>query len=302
MEYALHQWAPPGSPVRIEYPAGLLKQLRPEQDGEDVIGILWGSRIANQVQVAGVGARPELHPVGIFAARSRGEVFLTEADLQRFDAFNPGAIALVLAGETAGFFVRESDGSIQSIQSYEEIPLAPAQAAPRAISSRLGGWSWPGVTTICVILALLAIPLLTASYWRTQHSRAPHFDLAVHDSAGEMRVSWDRVAAGRKARLEIVDGSERHTISATDVSSVTFVRISSDVEIALVTGDGAREIARFFSPFPAPALEKSQLRASVAGLEAEARTLRANIARDNLHIHELEGAVSRLSETATPEP
>ncbi len=61
-----------------------------------------------------------LEALGIFASRVRGEVFLTESDLERLCHL---PIALVVAGGRAGFFVREPDGSMLTILSYQEFPV-----------------------------------------------------------------------------------------------------------------------------------------------------------------------------------
>jgi hypothetical protein len=131
-------WSPHGSPLRIEYAPALFHAAR----SQGAAGILLGSRSQHSVRVA--AARVDatqrrlngLEPVGIFSVRVRGEVFLTEDDLERFDKTG-AAIALVLAGGSAGFFVRQPDGSIRSIKSHKEIaaPLPPAAGKSQR-------WSW----------------------------------------------------------------------------------------------------------------------------------------------------------------
>src|ERR1700722_12700731 len=86
-------------------------------------GVLFGARQRNRLRIVADETEGGLDPVGIFVVRPRGEVFLTETDLERFEVFQvPGAVALVVAGGKAGFFVREPGGAIQSVQSYEEFP------------------------------------------------------------------------------------------------------------------------------------------------------------------------------------
>lgn len=137
-------WFPPQSPVRIEYSRELLRLLVPRQDGEYSSGVLYGSRTAGTIRVISARPRADLEPVGIFAARWCGEVFLTEPDILRLETLDDsnnvnaevasgGAIALVIAGGRGGFFVRRPDGSMQTIQSYQEFPIrTPLLEATRA--------------------------------------------------------------------------------------------------------------------------------------------------------------------------
>ncbi len=130
-------WAPPESRVQIEYSTEVLRELRLGSANNDAGGLLFGTRRGTSLRVAAArcltSSPPDrkdprlegLEPVGIFAARVRGEVFLTEADLQRFEeAKIASGVALVVAGARGGFFVPEPDGSFQTIRSYEEFGLA----------------------------------------------------------------------------------------------------------------------------------------------------------------------------------
>jgi hypothetical protein len=131
-------WFPPQSPLRIEYSRELLRLLLPRQDGEYSSGVLYGTRTAGTLRVISARPRPDLEPVGIFAARWCGEVFLTEPDILRLENMDEelesgAAIALVIAGGYGGFFVREPNGSMQTIQSYQEFPIrAPSVQPTRA--------------------------------------------------------------------------------------------------------------------------------------------------------------------------
>jgi len=127
-------WFPTQSPVRIEYSRELLRLLLPRQDGEYSSGVLYGTSTSGAVRVISARPRADLEPVGIFAARWCGEVFLTEPDILRLENMDQetespaatGGIALVIAGGYGGFFVRERDGSMQTIQSYQEFPIRAA--------------------------------------------------------------------------------------------------------------------------------------------------------------------------------
>jgi len=100
-------WAPPQSPISIEYPPGFLQDLRRQAHRKNTRGILHGVQEGSRIEVH--AARPDagLRAVGIFVVRVRGEVFLTEADLEFLDA-SGAPIALVIAGGRGGFFVWET--------------------------------------------------------------------------------------------------------------------------------------------------------------------------------------------------
>ncbi len=84
----------------------------------------------------------ELTPVGWYHSHTRSEIFLSERDLEIHNRYFPGKeqIALVVRPEPfgptwAGFFVRESEGSIRAESSYHEFPIAApgrARAAGKA--------------------------------------------------------------------------------------------------------------------------------------------------------------------------
>jgi hypothetical protein len=75
--------------------------------------------------------------LGWFLSHTRGEIALTESDLETFNAFFPAPwqITLVIRpGRTgfmrAGFFVRESDGAVKSERSYLDFSFPDRPAAP----------------------------------------------------------------------------------------------------------------------------------------------------------------------------
>ncbi len=128
-------WFPPQSPVRIEYSRELLRLLLPRQDGEYSSGVLYGTSTPGTLRVISARPRADLEPVGIFAARWCGEVFLTEPDILRLENMDQelesgAAIALVIAGGYGGFFVREPNGCMQTIQSYQEFPIRAPSLQP----------------------------------------------------------------------------------------------------------------------------------------------------------------------------
>lgn len=79
-----------------------------------------------------------LQPVGWFVSHTRSEILLARQDLEIFDGFfpQPWQIALVLRPTQggvarAGFFVRETDGSLKSDSSYQEFTVTPLHRAAK---------------------------------------------------------------------------------------------------------------------------------------------------------------------------
>jgi proteasome lid subunit RPN8/RPN11 len=78
-----------------------------------------------------------LKPVGWYHSHTRSEIFLSEADQDLHNRCfpEPWQVALVLKPHTfhptrAGFFFRETDGSIHGTASYQEFVLAPLPVRP----------------------------------------------------------------------------------------------------------------------------------------------------------------------------
>ena len=78
-----------------------------------------------------------LRPVGWYHSHTRSEIFLSEADQDLHNRYfpEPWQVALVLKPHTfhptrAGFFFRETDGSIHGTASYQEFALAPLPVRP----------------------------------------------------------------------------------------------------------------------------------------------------------------------------
>ncbi|MBZ5602931.1 MAG: hypothetical protein LAO79_11545, partial [Acidobacteriia bacterium] len=189
----------------------------------------------------------------IFATRRRGEVFLTEPDLERFEQ-TQSSIALIIAGDSAGFFTREPDGSIQSLRSREEVACAPAPGrSPR--------WQW--IPAILLFIAAATIPM--HRWW----PRDPA--LSVREDAGQLRIAWTRAPG----TLELVDGSLHATLPVTALDSgIAYQPHTGDIAIRL-TQERRTASARFIGAEP----EASALRAQIAALASEADRLRSEIDR-----------------------
>ncbi len=222
----LRVWSPRRATLRIEYSLNLLAELalrHGEIEGqENTHGVLYGTRSAGIVRILAVRPVPGLEPLGVFAARVRGEVFLTEEDLERLETLenqtnqNPAAIALVIAGNTGGFFVREPDGSMQTIQSFQEFPIR--LSAPKTAGS-MKAWLSLAIASAALVVTALAWP-----------SRA--FTIQEHD--GQMQIVL-RGAVTRGARLEIVDGASHRSIPITpSLTSVVYTPATHEVHIDVV--------------------------------------------------------------------
>jgi hypothetical protein len=219
-------WSPRRAALRIEYSLNLLAKLarrHGELDGqEDTHGVLYGTRSAGIARVLSKCPTGDLEPIGVFAARARGEVFLTEEDLERLETLenqtlqNPTAIALVIAGNTGGFFVREPDGSMQTIQSFQEFPIRPSTpktAGPMKV------WVSLAITAAALVIAALA--------W-------PSHAFAIHEHDGQLEIVL-RGAVSRGERLEITDGAMHHFIPITpSLTSVVYTPRTRDVHISVV--------------------------------------------------------------------
>jgi len=248
----VYAWAPPESPFRIEYSPALLREMRISRGGADSFGILYGIRHGNTIRLVATRGRAGLDPVGVFASRVRGEVFLTEEDLERFEKAD-ASVAMVLAGETGGFFVRDQTGSIEAVRSYEEFSIyGPIESAPIVVIKKRR-WPWAA--------CLLLIPFL---FYRPHHAQLA---LTVREAGGQLRISWNLPTA---QTLTILDGGERTYVSvAKGQSTATYVRRTGDVTIGLGSAQ-----ARYVGPALPPS-EIENLHNSIDTLHARVVSLRA---------------------------
>lgn len=259
-------WAPRQSAVRIEYSNEVVREA-----GRLERGVLYGTRKGATVRVA--AARREqsvtgdprlagLDLLGTFASRPRGEVFLTDPDIQHLE-LTGGSIALVVAATKAGFFVYEPDGTIQTIKSYQEFSIAPWAPAPKTRKPRT--W-W-----IAAACAALILASASAMMWR-DFTRTRPLGLILREDADQLRISWNRNAFRFPARLEIADGSQRDWIPVNaDLASATYVRRTGDVQVRLIAG-ARSETAHFVGGEPSYVV-----REDVARLESEASRLRGEL-------------------------
>jgi hypothetical protein len=227
------RWAPPESSLRIEFSPELLQEVR-----RTTTGMLYGSRHGDEVRVMSTVSDANFEILGTFANRVRGDVFMTESDLLHFDHAN-AVVALVLVGKRAGFFVKNSDGSIQSIQSYEEFSIGDAISPPAIARKKIAPppkARWTLAMTAC--LALIAIPLAAAPFWKPLLVR-PRLALSVIEVAGQLRITWNPRAIRGPATIEIMDGTDSIVRPVTPVqTSVVYAPRTAKVEVRLSEFDG----------------------------------------------------------------
>lgn len=263
---AVYSWSPPESPFRVEYSPSLLREVRISSGGIDAFGILYGVRHGNTIRLIATRGRAGLDPLGVFASRVRGEIFLTEEDLERFEKAE-ACVAMVVSGECGGFFVRDSEGSIETVRSYQEFSThGPVEAIPIAVPKKRR-WLW------AACLPLIVLPFL----YRPHHQQLA---LTVREAAGQLRISWNIPIT---ETLTILDGGERTYVSiAPGQKTATYARRSGDVTV----GIGAVQ-TRFVGP-ALPPTQIENVRASLDALHAKIVSLRAANALGKTKIAALE--------------
>src|ERR1035437_4235750 len=249
-------WDAPESPLRVEYSPALLREVRMAGALIDAFGVLYGVRHGETIRLVATRGRAGLDPVGIFASRVRGHVFLTEEDLERFEKAE-ACVALVISGDNGGFFVRDSAGSMATVRSYEEFSLtAPAPPVPvvePVVKKRR--WHWAA--------SALLLPLL----YFIPHKPPPPLALHLDEDAGQLHISWN---VPTEAKLTVIDGAHRTSVNIThEQSSVTYARRTGDVTV----GIGSLQ-TRFVGPALAPT-EIEKERQSIEALKSQIASLRA---------------------------
>lgn len=264
----IRSWEPPESPLRIEYSPALLREIRIANTAVDSFGVLYGIRHGDTVSLVATRGRHGLEPLGVFASRVRGHVFLTEEDLERFERAE-ACVALVISGEKGGFFVRDASGSIEAVRSYEEFSIDTQPAiAPVKVVKRRWPWAW----------SLAAIPLLSL-FFIPRHTQPP-LTLKLSEDTGQLSISWN---APIESTLTVLDGrSETSVAIHRGLSKMTYARRTGDVTVRV----GATQ-TRYVGP-PPPQTETEQLRSNMETLKTRIAVLRASLAGGQTKIAELE--------------
>ncbi len=264
----IRSWEPPESPLRIEYSPALLREIRIANTAVDSFGVLYGIRRGNTVSLVATRGRYGLEPLGVFASRVRGHVFLTEEDLERFERAE-ACVALVISGEKGGFFVRDASGSIETVRSYEEFSInAQPAVAPVKVAKRRWPWAW----------SLALIPLLSL-FFIPRHTQPP-LTLKLGDDVGQLSISWN---VPTDATLTVVDGRAETSIAIhRGLSKMTYARRTGDVTVRI----GATQ-TRYVGP-PPPQTETERLRSSMKTLKIRAAAMRDSLVSGQTKIAELE--------------
>lgn len=249
------RWAPQKSPVRIEFPPELLREIRSETTQDHDRGYLFGVRRGDDVRALAARRAPQagdpglsgMEPIGVYISRIRGEVFLTDSDLEQVERLD-AKVALVVAGNRAGFFVREADGTIQAVRSHEEFwvadvssrpealrrPPAPPPSGPHPWIPPMRPWKWAAA-----MVALMALPVAGLGYLGPLLPQPP-LHLTLQETDGQLVVAWDRQAAQTGGRLEIADRSGRSILVVPPGStSTTYAHHNGDVDVRFSTAEGA---------------------------------------------------------------
>jgi len=323
------RWCPPQSPLRIEFPPELLRDVRLEGGAQperrlplrwiprlnrvvnQSSGLLFGVQHEDEVRVLAAQASDGLSPLGIFVCRERGEVFLTDDDLASFESHR-GILALVIAGGRAGFFVREPDGSVQAIRSHEEFRMADAASRTTVETNAVtelptpapSAWwhPWLAWKRVVACAAVLAVPAGGFVYVRPLLPSRP-IALAVRQEASQLVIGWNAGALAEGSRLEIQDGSERTILMLpANVSSATYELQGDDVQVRLSTdtrmGGAHWEAARFLAKAPRRPTASSALQDRIGALTIEAEQLRRSLAAGEARTKELGAKLA----AATREP
>ena len=295
-------WCPPDGSVRVEFGMELPRELA--ASGRDLTGTLYGTANGRQVRVQAAVPDPQpdepagegMAAVGIFAYRLRGEVFLTESDLERFEA-SEAQVALVIAGQRGGFFARQADGSLQTIRSHQEFPVATVgKTSGRVPASRL--WREGAVAGVLLAVALGA---LVGVLDVLLQAPAP-FHLEGRERGTQVVLSWNPRADIEGAQLEFLEGGQR-TVAALQPrqSSATYAGHGRDIRITLRGRSGPAEGLTVRIP-EADGVEvkpaESGARDAVAGLEGEAENLRQSLLAKQARIQALSRSLERI--LATP--
>jgi len=191
----------------------------------------------------------DLVPVGWYHSHTRGEVCLTESDLEIYNTYfpEPWQVSLVLRPERAapvqaGFFVREPDGKVRANSSYREFTLAPAgrlkgpaQPRPQPSASpqtetfappvrRTSRWvSW-AVAALLLIVGFFAGVVVAQVYWVSgrrspaasqppaQSQQKPPEPEALSDPKPAPQIQANEELESRNRELEEEVGRLRHEV------------------------------------------------------------------------------------------
>jgi hypothetical protein len=270
-------WNPPQSPLRIEYSSGLLDEVRAAGERADAFGPLFGIRRGKTIRLLAMHGQAGLELLGAFASRLRGEVFLTDEDLRRFDDV-PARAMLVMSGESAGFFVRERTRTIAAVCSYRDV------AAPESERAR-AQQPWARIIATAVLaVATMLLAVMPLPRGKPQSKSGGN----LREDDGQLRISWNGTS---QRALTIVDGSERISLAVVpSQSSLTYVRRSGDVTVLI-----GKEQFRYIGPAQQGEALVQQERERVGALESRITQLRSTLAAGQAQLAKLESHARYLT-------
>jgi hypothetical protein len=165
-------------------------------------------------------------------------------------------------------------------------------------------WLW-----LVAWLAILVAGAVLGLRYFLPASRPEPIQLTVAEKDGVLQIEWNRAAkpvtAAMRGTLEIVDGTEPHTVSLTtsDLArgNFSYQRSTGDTEVRLTVeqSDGAKvqEASRFLGqppPAKAPAEDVQALEQKRDELQAEVERLRKENSAQNTRLQQLERTVRIL--------
>jgi hypothetical protein len=211
----LKDWSPPQSPLRIECADQFWTRFQPDSTRIETSGLIYGNTDGELVRLIGLGDKGGEAPVGIYFLRTRGEIFMTESNVAAFEE-NRAAVALVIAGRKAGFFVRDAEGALQSIRSYQEFAVPHIPVKHRKAPLLAG------------VLLAASLPLGSLLYLHSS-VRTP---LAIRQNGNLLTIVWK---AGGRGELQISEGALQTTIPiAAGQSTASYIRHGAeDVSVVL---------------------------------------------------------------------
>ncbi len=274
-------------------------------------------------QLADAKSDPQLsvlHPVGWFVSHTQGGTSLTESDLELYTHFFPWSwqITLVLQPlkdgcANAGFFVRGSDGSIQT----GPLPLlaAPAKtaapvkiAAPAPIPPRRNiladssVWLWAALLILVVIVAAVLVR-------KPEVSPPASVSFHIANAGNALQFAWDKnakpVREATSGALDIKDGSSnfRLPLDAARLREGVFPYAlkTGDLQVLLTVypakGPPVQESARFLAP-SSGIDESAALRRERDSLAAQVSVLRESLRKETNRNQELQRKIRMLQNGA----
>ncbi len=324
-------WTVPDSPLAVEYSPQVLDKIRLAAafSGVEIGGVLFGDRGENLVriltwrpmecqlsepnkfalskQLIDAKSDPELsvlHPVGWFVSQARGEIHLTEANLEIYAHFFPWSWQITLivqpmraAGANMGILARASDGSIKI--GLLQLPAVAKKSNPAY--NRI--WLWAA-------LLILAAITPAAFLWKPQAAPPASISFHIVDNGDTLQFAWDknagRVREATRGALDIRDGNSTVQV-ALDVprlraGAFPYARKSGDLQVLLTLfpakGPPVQESARLLAA-SAGSEETAGLRRERDSLAAQVSSLQQSLRKETNRNQELQRKL-RLLENKPP--